>query len=162
MTVEFGEWVEISFDCLPLRSVTRFDVPDDASPKLAEKMLRVRQAVDKHGVHNTYFLHNASCVFHLTNSATDGMLSFSFEGVIFTDEQDVTAKGCDLDIGLAQETCSWINQTVVDWMQEAVRRAVLVDFERFIAAGDLSKTQQRVEELQKQADESGGFVGMYL
>ena len=26
-------WVEISFDCLPLRSVGRLDIPMDASPK---------------------------------------------------------------------------------------------------------------------------------
>ena len=30
-------YVDISFDCLPLRSVTRLDVPIDASPKYRER-----------------------------------------------------------------------------------------------------------------------------
>ncbi|MEM7474753.1 MAG: hypothetical protein AAF483_07160 [Planctomycetota bacterium] len=162
MNTEYGRWVEISFDCLPLRSIRSFDIPDDASPKLAEKMERLESAVAKHGVHNSYYLHNAACIFHLTNSAAEGMLHYTFDGVVLTDEKDLAPRRCDLNIELAKETCDWINQSVVEWMHEAVRQALLVEFQRYIAEGDLSKTIERIEAIEKESDESGGFVGMYL
>jgi len=39
---------------------------------------------------------------------------------------------------------------------------VLVEFDRYIQAGDLEKAQQRIAQLQAESDEAGGFVGMYL
>ena len=66
-TPHMDRWVEIQFDCLPLRSVSRSDVPLDASPKLRDFCARLQQAHRKHGTHNTYYLHNARCIFHLTN-----------------------------------------------------------------------------------------------
>jgi hypothetical protein len=160
--VEFGEWVEVKFDCLPLRSAGSITVPDDASPKLAEKLLRMKSAVDMHGTLNTYYLHNASCKFHFTNDPAMGMFQFSFEGVLLTDSSDLKAHSCDLKVELTRETCSWVNQTIVDWLAETVQRAVLIEFNRFIGAGDLTKTIERLEALQKASEESGGFVGMYL
>lgn len=157
-----GRWVEIAFDCMPLRSVPRVDIPLDASPKLAEKMLRVKRAIEKHGVHNAYYLHNARCTYHLTNDPATGMLQFDFEGVILTDDTDMVPRHCDLQVHLAKETCSWINQAIVEWMAETVQHSVLVEFQRYIAEGDLRKTLERLEKLEQQADESGGFVGMYL
>lgn len=157
-----GRWVEIEFDCLPLRTVARVDVPLDASPKLAEKMLRVKAAIEKHGALNSYYLHNAACVYHLTNDPTHGMLRFEFEGVLLTDERDMEARSCDLHITLASETCSWINQAVVDWLTETVQHAVQVEFNRYIGTGDLNKTIARIEKIQASAEASGGFVGMYL
>ncbi|MFK7737521.1 MAG: hypothetical protein AB8B50_15915 [Pirellulaceae bacterium] len=162
MEKEYGKWVEVEFDCLPLRSVSRFDVPDDASPKLARKLLRIRDAVEKHGTHNTYFLHNSKCTFRLTNDEAQGMLSYTFDGVLMTDSQDLKSKGCELNIELEKETCAWINQAVVDWFAETVQRTVLVEFDRYIEAGDLGKTLQRMKEAEQAAEESGGFVGMYL
>ena len=41
-------------------------------------------------------------------------------------------------------------------------RAVEIEFDRYIAAGDLAQTKQRIEQLQAQSDQKGGFVGMYL
>lgn len=155
-------WVEIVFDCMPLRTVPRLDVPLDASPKLAQKMLRVKAAIDKHGTVNSYFLHNASCTFHLTNDPQQGMLQYTFEGVVLTDAKDLAAHSCDLSVELQRETCGWLNQAVVDWLAETVQRAVLVEFNRFISDGDLTKTVQRIELLEKANEESGGFVGMYL
>ena len=73
-------YVEITFDCLPLRSIGRLDVPMDASPRFLEKADRIKRAMDKHGRHNTYFLHNATCVFRLTNDPAMGILEFRFEG----------------------------------------------------------------------------------
>jgi hypothetical protein len=157
-----NRWVEIVFDCMPLRTVPRLDVPLDASPKLAQKMLRVKAAINKHGTVNSYFLHNATCSFHLTNDPLQGMLQFSFEGVILTDAKDLEARSCDLVVELQKETCSWINQAVVDWLSETVQKAVLVEFNRYIDDGDLSKTVERIRLLEKANEESGGFVGMYL
>lgn len=157
-----GTWVEISFDCLPLRSVARVDVPLDASPKLAQKMLRVKAAIDKHGTLNSYYLHNAHCTYHLTNDPAQGMLQFGFEGVVLTDANDMQARSCELLVELRRETCSWLNQTIVDWLAETVQRSVLVEFNRYISDGDLSKTVERLRQIEQANEEAGGFVGMYL
>lgn len=161
-SVHYGTWVDIVFDCLPLRTVTRVDVPIDASPVLAEKMLRVKQAIEKHGVLNTYFLHNARCTFHFTNDPRDGMVEFIFDGTVLTDAADLHTQSCDLRVMLERETCSWLNQSIVDWLSATVQRAVQVEFDRYIRAGDLQKVQERLERIQRASDESGGFVGMYL
>lgn len=157
-----GRWVEVEFDCMPLRTVPRVDVPIDASPKLAEKILRVKCAIEKHGTLNTYYLHNAHCTYHLTNDPNQGMLQFAFDGVVLTDEKDLEARSCDLQVELLRETCSWLHQAIVDWLAETVHRNVLIEFNRYISQGDLSKTLERIEQIQKASDESGGFVGMYL
>lgn len=155
-------WVEIAFDCVPLRTVARTDIPIDASPKLAAKMMRIKAAIEKHGSLNSYYLHNASCSFHFTNDPLHGMVKFSFEGVVMTDTNDLEARSADLQVELASETCSWINQTIVDWLTSTVPQAVRVEFNRYIAAGDLTQAIKRMETIQKASDESGGFVGMYL
>jgi len=157
-----ANWVEIAFDCLPLRSVNRLDAPLDASPKLAAKLLRIKQAIETHGTHNTYYLHNATCGFHLTNAPEIGSVAFKFEGTVFTDTDDLRAIRTELDVILDRETCSWLNQTIVQWLAESVHRAVVVEFDRFIAAGDLEKTRERIAKIEQSLDESQGFVGMYL
>ena len=157
-----GQWVEVEFDCMPLRSVSRVDPPLDASPKLAAKIMRVKAALAKHGSLNSYYLHNAKCVYHLTNDPLQGMMEFEFEGVVLTDEQDLAARSCDLHVALTRETCSWLNQSIVDWLAETVQRNVLVEFNRYIEAGDLQQTIARLERTQQASDEAGGFVGMYL
>jgi hypothetical protein len=157
-----GHWVQVTFDCMPLRTVPRVDVPLDASPKLAAKILRVKAALEKHGSLNSYYLHNAQCTYHLTNDPQQGMMEFEFEGVVLTDEQDLQARSCDLQVALRRETCNWLNQSIVEWLSETVRRNVLIDFNRYIAQGDLSKTLQRIEQTQQASDEAGGYVGMYL
>jgi hypothetical protein len=157
-----GQWVEVEFDCMPLRSLPRVDAPLDASPKLAAKMLRVKHALEKHGSLNTYYLHNARCTYHLTNDPLQGMMEFEFEGVVLTDEQDLSARSCELQVSLVRETCSWLNQSIVDWLAETVRRNVLIEFNRYISAGDLTKTLERIERTRQASDESGGYVGMFL
>lgn len=159
---QLGRWVEIVFDCLPLRAMQGATIPDDASPKLAAKLDRIRAAREKHGAYNSYYLHNAKCTYYFTNDPKIGMCQFEFEGVVLTDPTDMQARACDLGIELARETCSWLNQAVVAWLTESIDRAVLVEFNRYIQLGDLTKTIERIEALQKEADEAGGFVGMYL
>lgn len=81
---------------------------------------------------------------------------------MLTDDSDRTATHCDLTIDLTAETCDWLTEPAVQWFRETVNRAVMVEFDRYIEAGDLAKTMQRLAELQAKTDESGGFMGMYL
>ena len=157
-----GQYVDIHFDCLPLRSVGRMDIPLDASPKFRAKCERIKQAMAKHGSHNAYFLHQAVCRFHLTNSPELGLIEFSFEGTVLTDEEDARARSTDLSVELVRETCDWLTQPVVEWLRESVSHAVRIEFDRYVEAGDLARTVERVARLQAQAEQSGGFLGMYL
>lgn len=154
--------VDIEFDCTPLRTVARFDVPVDASPGLERLAQRIRLSVQKHGTHNTYFLTRGKCKFWLTNDPMIGFLQFTFDGTVVTDASDQKTKSADLDVRLDRETCNWLNQTVVDWFAETVCRAVEVEFDRYIRAGDLERTRQRIAEQEKQQQDGGGYLGMYL
>ncbi len=154
--------VEIQFECLPLRTVGRLDIPLDASPGFRQFAERVKQAITKHGTHNAYYLHHARCVFRLTNDPQVGMLDFGFEGTVLTDAEDRHAVLADLNVELRGETCDWLTQPVVQWFTETVRRAVMVEFDRFAAAGDLRRTLERIERVQKESDARGGFLGMGL
>lgn len=157
-----GQWVEISFDCLPLRSVSRLDVPVDASPVYEQFVLRVKEAIGRHGTHNTYYLHRGSCTYHLTNDPKRGAVAFAFEGTVMTDSQDLHTKGVDISVKLDAETCGWLSEPIVGFLAESVQHAVLVEFNRYIEAGDLKKTEQRIKQIQQRSDAADGFVGMYL
>ena len=155
-------WVDISFDCLPLRSVTRLDVPLDASPVYEEFCNAVKAAIAKHGNHNTYFLHNARCIYHLTNDDEWGTLGFKFRGTVLTDADDLKTKTCDLEVELVRETCEWLTSPIVKWFTETVSRSVAVEFDRYIHAGCLQQAKERIEKIQAASDDADGFVGMYL
>jgi len=157
-----GHWVEIEFDCLPLRTVTRLDVPVDASPAYEQFVLRVKSAIEKHGTHNSFYLYSASCTFHLTNDPQNGMVRYSVEGVVLTDDTDQKSRACDFSIRLDGETCSWLTEPIVEFLAESVKHAMMAEFDRYILAGDLEKTRQRIEKIQSEAEAAGGFIGMYL
>jgi len=154
--------VDIAFDCLPLRSFSRLDPPLDASPGLNAKWTRIKKAIEVHGTHNTYFLHNAYCRFQVTNDPDCGMIAFRFEGVVFTDELDLTTRHAALQVTLDQENVPWLDQHVVKWFAETVSHAVRIEFDRYIAAGDLNRTRARHQQLEIEIEQSGGFVGMHL
>jgi hypothetical protein len=153
--------IDIAFDCLPLRSVGRVDIPLDASPEFRARLEHLKRAIDAHGIENAYFLYNSRCVYRLANSDVEGMLRFSFEGTLLTDLSDAKADRADLAIELVSETCGGVPAVVVDWFCGAVEQAVLVEFDRFIAAGHLAK---RVDELARltQLAELSSFAGMNL
>lgn len=153
--------VDIAFDCLPLRSVGRVDVPLDASPEFRARLEHLKRAIDTHGVANAYFLYNSRCIYRLANSDIEGMLRFSFEGTVLTDLSDAKANRADLAIQLVSETCGGVPAVALDWFCGAVERAVLVEFDRFIAAGHLAKRVDELERLTQLADLSG-FAGMNL
>ncbi len=155
-------YVDIQFDCLPLRSIGRLDIPLDASPKYRARCERIKHAIDTHGSHNTYFLYNAGCTFHLTNSPEIGMIEFSFEGTAITDSTDAKTVACDLQVELVRETCDWLTEPIVSWFRETVQHVIAVEFDRYIAAGDLAQTVQRIEKMQSETDRHEGYLGMYL
>lgn len=157
-----NRYVEITFDCLPLRTISRVDIPIDASPKYRARCERILKAMEAHGTFNTYYLYNARCVYHLTNHPEQGMLEFGFEGTVMTDASDRVTERSDVQVELIRETCDWLTEPIVHWFNESVRRAVQVEFDRYIAAGDLEQAVRRIERLQKESDQHGGFVGMYL
>jgi len=157
-----NRWVEISFDCLPLRSVGRLDIPLDASPRYQALCQRIKAAIGKHGLHNTYYLYNAKCIYHLTNSDDLGSLEFKFEGVAFTDASDLKTERSDLQVELTRETCHWLTEPIVAWFSTTVSKSVETEFDRYIAAGDLDQAKRRIEQIQAASDDAGGFVGMYL
>ena len=157
-----GNFVDITFDCLPLRSVSRLDVPLDDESESAGFANRVRRAVTKHGQFNTYYLYNARCVFHLTNDEKVGTVGFRFEGTVLADNEDLKTLDCDLDVELDGEVCDWLTAAAVAWLKETVTHAVRVEFDRYIHAGDLRRTIERMEKIRAESDAHGGFLGMGL
>jgi len=157
-----SRWVEISFRCLPLRSIPSLAPPVDASDEVVALYRRLRGATQKHGLHNSYYLQDGKCVFHLTNHEQIGLLEFGFEGVVLTDSDDMKTLRCDLEVQLAREACEWLVAPVVEWFADSVREAVKVEFDRFIAAGDRDKTVERLERLAAESEARGGFLGMGL
>jgi hypothetical protein len=51
---------------------------------------------------------------------------------------------------------------VKQWFLETVPRAIAVEFDRYIVTGDLERTRQRLAQLDAQAEQAGGYLGMYL
>ena len=158
----FRPAVAITFDCTPLRSVPRLDIPLDASPVYRARLERMQQAVAQHGLRNTYYLMNGSCTFSYTNDPAAGWVRYSFQGTLITDDADLRTIGSDLTVVLDRETCDWLTQPAVDWLANSVRRAVEIEFNRFIAAGDLSRALERLAREQAASDAAGGFLGMNL
>jgi hypothetical protein len=158
-----SNFIDITFDCLPLRSVPRLDAPlDDAAPEVEDFARRVRRAVTKHGQFNTYYLYDAQCVFHFTNDEKLGMVAFRFEGTVLADSQDLKSLDCDLEVELTGEVCDWLTAGAVTWLKETVGHAVRAEFDRYIHAGDLMRTIERLERLRAESDAHGGFLGMGL
>jgi hypothetical protein len=155
-------YVEITFDCLPLRSISRLDIPIDASPRYRQRCENIKAALELHGSHNSYYLYNAGCIFHLTNAPELGMLEFRFEGTVLTDEDDLKAIEAHLQTTLEHETCDWLTEPVVAWFKDSVSHAVMAEFDRYISAGDLDSAKRRIAALQAKADQTGGYMGMYL
>jgi hypothetical protein len=139
----------------------RMDVPIDASPAFRARCERLKQAIERHGVENSYFLYNARCVYRLANSDVDGMLRFTLEGTILTDRSDVKAEHADLAIELAGDTCGGVPAEVIAWFRTVIERAVLIEFDRFIAAGQLAERVNQLGHVEQLADVTD-FAGMNL
>jgi hypothetical protein len=151
--------VDIEFDCLPLRSIGRVDIPLDASPAYRERCERLQHAMETHGTSNAYYLYNTRCVFRLANSDIENMLRFSFDGVVTTDRSDGKAERADVQVVLVSQTSGPMSDDVLAWFKRVVEQAVLIEFNHFITAGNLA---ERVEDLSQGASihDIAGFRGM--
>ncbi len=151
--------VDVAFDCLPLRSVGRLDVPLDASDALRRRVERIKAAMEEFGAERTYYLYNARCVFRFANSEIDGVCRFDFEGLVRTDAGDRKCQDSRLDVRLTSETCGGVPPQVEAWLAGRVEQAVGIEFDRFIAAGQLAARADELAGLDSIAD-LGGFSGM--
>jgi hypothetical protein len=151
--------VDIAFDCLPLRSVARVDVPIDASPAFRARCERLQQAIEAHAGGNAYFLYNTRCTYRLANSDIDNMLRFSFDGTLLTDRSDCKADRADLNVVLIAETCGGVPPAALAWLRGIVKRAVLIEFDRFIAEGQLAERVDELSDIDSITDVAG-FAGM--
>ena len=152
-----GNAVDISFSCLPLRSVGRLDVPMDASGTYRVRYERLREALQSHGAERAYYLYDAHCTFHLANSEVEGTVRFDFEGIVVTDASDALTDHTKLDIRLASETCGGVPTEVEAWLCARVEKAVAMEFDRFIAAGQLAGRTDELGQLERLSD-LGGFL----
>ena len=92
--------VEIAFDCLPLRSVGRFDPPLDAADDVVEFYDRLRRAAAKHGAAERLLPPPGVLRLSFDQRPEVGMVEFAFEGVVLTDADDLKTRQCDLEVRL--------------------------------------------------------------
>ena len=136
------EFVDIAFDCVPLRTVAQLRPPLDASTEYQRRCERIAAAIERHGDERTYWLENAHCTFRLANSEVIGMARFEFDGVAITDAGDAQTERVELNVRLAAETCNGVPPSVVDWLIEQVHRAVLVEFDCFLLAAATASSHE--------------------
>ena len=80
--------VTITFDCTPLRSVSRFDSPLGASPACRKRLEQFQDTVTKHDTRDTYYLTDAVCQFRFTNNP-EMITSFKIEFSIDSRSSDL-------------------------------------------------------------------------
>ena len=153
--------VDIAFDCLPLRTIGRVDIPLDATPEFRARCERLKQAIDVHENQNAYFLYNTHCTFRLANSEFENVLRFSFEGIVLTDRSDCKAERSELETRLISETCGGVPPAALEWLRGVVERTVLVEFDRFISEGQLAARMTDLGQVEN-AGSVCGFAGMGL
>ncbi len=150
--------VDIAFTCIPLRSLSRFDPPIDATEQQRDLVLRLHNALNKHGAHNAFYLCDGRCVFHLTNDESEGMVSFRFEGTVLTDAEDRKTVGSDLQVEFEGGSCDWLTAAAVDVV---ARNRTGTPFASSSTAthraGDLQKTIDRLQQLEAETNASGGY-----
>jgi hypothetical protein len=161
MSVLSESVVDIAFDCLPLRSISRLDVPLDASDALRRRAERIKAAIEAFGAERTYYLYNARCVFRFANSEVVGVCRFNFDGFVRTDAGDRRCEHTLLEIRLVSETCGGMAEPVQAWLVERVRQAAAIEFDRFIAAGQLAVRRDEADNDHTLGDISGlGGMGV--
>lgn len=154
--------LQISFDCLPLRSVARLETPVDLLPEWQTHYAHLRRALQVHGAYNSYYLCNGLCEIRLSNDPKVGTLTFSFEGTVVTDANDAKTQLCQLYVELKEAVCDWLTPAALAWFRESVTRAVAVEFDRYIAATNPVPALWRIETMEAECDACGGFVAMGL
>ena len=87
------------------------------------------------------------------------MLRFSFDGTVLTDRSDCKADRADLNVVLTAETCGGVPPAALDWLRGIIKRAVLIEFDRFIADGQLAARVKQLGSVDSITDVAG-FAGM--
>jgi hypothetical protein len=152
--------VAIVFECLPFRLVGHAGMPLDASEEQMALWRRFRAAMAKHGTANTYFLYNADCTFRLSNGG-DGAVRFLFEATVRTDEKDEHPIHADVACQLAEtDFAKPFANDVLKFFRDAVRRALLAEFQLFIDAGNLKRALAQKEHILQEWDRNRGFIGI--
>ena len=160
MTDSLPSLVDVEFECVPLRTIGRLDIPLDASDAQRRRAVHMQSAINSYGVERTYFLQNARCVFRFANSDVEGVCRFEFEGIARTDAGDRKCEEVILEVALVSETCGGVPSVVQEWLIERVRRAVAIEFDRFIAAGQLAAHAGQPEAPSPAAGTLDGLGGM--
>lgn len=145
---------------MPLRTICRWDIPLDASPRFRARCERIKRARDKYGAHRTYFLDHGNCRLRLSNHPNEGAIDFIFFGPVVTDDADRRTIAADLSIDVRSESLVWINDGVLTWLKDTVSRAVMLEFDRYIACGNAHHLQRRCLLPDLEWEYYGGFVGM--
>ena len=154
--------VNISFDCIPLRTVARLDAPLDAAPDFQPSCQRLKRALETYGEHNSYYLYNGCCAFQLSNDPAVGMVTFSFDGAVLTNADDTQTRFCQLHVELQSDTCDWLTPQVIAWFRETVIRAVAREFDKYAATGDSPRTRERLKQIEEECNSRGGYIAMGL
>ncbi len=94
----------------------------------------MKAAITAWGPDRSYFLYNARCIFRFANSEVEGICRFEFEGAVRTDAGDRKCEETMLDVRLVSETCGGIPHEMEAWLADRVRQAVVIEYDRFIAA----------------------------
>ena len=81
---------------------------------------------------------------------------------MLTDAADTQTERSDLQVELIGETCEWLTEPIIKWFATTVSHSAEAEFDRYIEAGDLALAKQRIEQIQAESDEAGGYLGMYL
>jgi len=152
----------ISFDCLPLRCVSRLDPPLDLLPECQTQYARIRRALEVHGPHNSYYLSRGVCEFRLSSNPAVGTLVFAFEGTVLTNADDSRTQFCQLYVDLKEAACDWLTPPGLDWFRESVARAVAVEFDRYIAATGTTPSQRPRVAVMEGCETFGAYMAIGL
>lgn len=131
----------------------------DAPEEFQELCRRFVVALRKHGTAHTYYLHTATAEFRLSNGP-DASVKFAFEGTAWTDSDDRKTTRLEIDTELIASDFDPFDPAVEQFFSQAVHRAVMAEFDRYIEAGELQKAVQRAKEAMLQSELSGGYMGM--
>ena len=124
----------------------------DASGVYRIRYERLRAAIDEFGTERCYYLYDAHCSFHFANSEVEGMVRFNFEGIVRTDAGDALSDEVDLETELSSETCGGVPPEVQVWLADRVEQAVAIEFNRYVAAGQLGSRSAEIGQLERLSD----------
>ena len=155
---KIDESFSLCFLCLyAVAVIARWDAPLDVGPQ--DDHIRLRLAAERHGLHNSYYLSNGYCEFHLTNDAEVGLLAFRFHGTVLTDPRDQRTHSLDLSVDLSGAVCDWLTAAALEWFRATVVQAVRIEFDRYIASSDRAQRGNASNTLRRRWWTAAGLSG---